>query len=122
MMRYTVKKCYLRPLYFAQKCPQNAGNAVSETQNSGNFQVVVPPEPPTEICCHFTARVYGPLPVRNCKASKWVPVQAWRTICYGHTTLEYRKFLVIFMDICKENLKDIWLFFARKFTQRKEIQ
>ena len=33
-MRYTVKKCDLRPLYFAQKYPQNAGNAISETQNS----------------------------------------------------------------------------------------
>ena len=32
MVWYTVRKCYLRPLYFAQKCPQNAGNAVSETQ------------------------------------------------------------------------------------------
>ena len=30
-----LKKLYgatLRPLYFAQTCPQNAGNAVSETQ------------------------------------------------------------------------------------------
>ena len=34
MVLYTVKKCYLSPLYFAQKCPQNVGNAVSETQNS----------------------------------------------------------------------------------------
>ena len=25
----TLKKCDLRPLYFAQKCPQNAGNGVS---------------------------------------------------------------------------------------------
>ena len=33
MVRYTVKKLYLRLLYFAQKCTQNAGNAVSETQN-----------------------------------------------------------------------------------------
>ena len=31
MIRYTVKKCNLRPLYFAQNCPQNAGNAVSKT-------------------------------------------------------------------------------------------
>ena len=34
MTRNSVKKWDFRPLYFAQKCPQNAGNAVSETQNS----------------------------------------------------------------------------------------
>ena len=34
MVWYTVKKCYLRPLYFAQKCSQDARNAVSETQIS----------------------------------------------------------------------------------------
>ena len=34
MVRYTVKKCDSRPLYFAQNYPQNAGNAISETQNS----------------------------------------------------------------------------------------
>ena len=60
MVRYTVIKCYLRPLYFAQKCPQNAGNAVSETQNSKNFQGVMPPDPATLMCCHFTVRVHGP--------------------------------------------------------------
>ena len=63
MVRYTVKKCYLRPLYFAQKSPQNAGNAVSETQNLKHFQGVMSPDPPyTEMCCHFTVRVHGPLP------------------------------------------------------------
>ena len=31
---------------------------------------------PTEMCCHFTVRVQGPLPVWNAKAPKWVPVQA----------------------------------------------
>ena len=61
MVRYTVKKCYLRPLYFAQKCPQYAGNAISETQNSKKFQGVIIPDPPTEMCCHFTVRVHGPL-------------------------------------------------------------
>ena len=59
MVRYTVKKCYLRPLYFAQKYPQNTGNAVSETQNS-NLQGVM--DPPTEMCRHFTVRAHGPLP------------------------------------------------------------
>ena len=34
MMRNSVKKWDFRPLYFAQKCPQNAGNAVSETQRN----------------------------------------------------------------------------------------
>ena len=46
MVRYTVKKCYLRPLYFAQKCPQYAGNGISETQNSKKFQGVIIPDPP----------------------------------------------------------------------------
>ena len=46
MVWYAVKKCYLRPLYFAQKCPQNAGNAVSETQNSKYFQGGHVPGPP----------------------------------------------------------------------------
>ena len=45
MVRYSVKKCYLKPLYFAQKCPQNARNTVSETQNSKNFQGVMPRNP-----------------------------------------------------------------------------
>ena len=34
-------------MYFAQMCPQNAGNAVSETQNSKNFRASTLPEPPT---------------------------------------------------------------------------
>ena len=29
-----VAKCDLRPLDFAQKCPQNAGNAISNVLNS----------------------------------------------------------------------------------------
>ena len=62
MVWYTVKKCYLRPLYLAQKYPQNAGNAVSETRNSKNFQGVMAPDPSTEMCCHFAVRVHGPLP------------------------------------------------------------
>ena len=76
-MRYTVKKCYLRPLYFAQNCPQNAGNAVSKTQNSKNFQGgVMPPDPLTEMCCHFTMRVDRPLPVFPCspRFSCFVPM------------------------------------------------
>ena len=31
-MRYSVKKWDFTPLYFAQKCLQNVGNAVSETK------------------------------------------------------------------------------------------
>ena len=60
MVWYTVKKCYIRPLYFAQKCSQNAGNAVSETQNSKHFQRIIPPDPLTEMYCHFTVRVHVP--------------------------------------------------------------
>ena len=40
MMIHCEKKCDLRPLYFAQKCPQNAGNAVLETQ------ILMPSGPP----------------------------------------------------------------------------
>ena len=34
---------------------------------------------PIEMCCHFTVRVYEPLPAWNGKAPKWVPVQAYNT-------------------------------------------
>ena len=34
-----------RPLYFAQKYPQNAGNGVSETQNSNFSEGAYPPNP-----------------------------------------------------------------------------
>ena len=53
MVRYT--------LYFAQKCPQNAGNVVLETQFLKTFPEGHAPDPPTEMCCHFTVRVHGPL-------------------------------------------------------------
>ena len=62
IVQYTVKKCYLRPLYFTQKCPQNARNAVSEPQNSKHLQGIMIPDPSTEMCCHFTVRVHGALP------------------------------------------------------------
>ena len=45
-MRYTVKTFDLRLLYFAQTCPQNAGNAVLETQNS---KMGMPPKPPRSV-------------------------------------------------------------------------
>ena len=45
MTRNCVKKWDFRPLYFAQKCPQNAGYAVSETQNSKEFRGEHPPGP-----------------------------------------------------------------------------
>ena len=34
-------------IHFVQKCPQNAGNAVSETQISKHFRGSMPPDPPT---------------------------------------------------------------------------
>ena len=37
------QKWDFKPMYFAQKCPQNAGNAVSETQISKDFQGDMPP-------------------------------------------------------------------------------
>ena len=38
LTRYAVKKLHFKPIYFAQKCPQNAGNAVPETQISKHFR------------------------------------------------------------------------------------
>ena len=38
MITYTIKKCDLRYLDFAQKCPQNAGNGISENQISNIFK------------------------------------------------------------------------------------
>ena len=37
-VRIWIAKCDLRPLDFAQKCPQNAGNAISENQISKIFR------------------------------------------------------------------------------------
>ena len=40
-----------RPLYFAPKVPENAGNAVLETQNS-NFPMRYIPPDPLQMCHH----------------------------------------------------------------------
>ena len=40
-----ISKWDLKPIYFVQKCPQNAGNAVSETQISKHFRGSMPPDP-----------------------------------------------------------------------------
>ena len=48
LTRYTVKctvKWNFKPIYFAQKCPQNAGNAISETQISKHFWGSMSPNP-----------------------------------------------------------------------------
>ena len=34
-------------------CPQNAGNAISETQNSKNFRGSMPPDPPLQFSHHY---------------------------------------------------------------------
>ena len=47
LMRYVIKICHLGPQYFPPKCPQNAGNAISETQILKNFQGSIPTDPPT---------------------------------------------------------------------------
>ena len=39
-------------MYFAQMCPQNAGNAVSETQNSKYFRRSMPPDT-LQLCRHY---------------------------------------------------------------------
>ena len=44
--RPKISKWDFKPIYFAQNCPQNAGNAISETQISKNFQGCMPPDPP----------------------------------------------------------------------------
>ena len=36
--RPKISKWDFKPIFFAQKCPQNAGNAVSEIQISKNFR------------------------------------------------------------------------------------
>ena len=42
-------KLVFKPMYFAQKCLQNAGNAVSETQISKTFRGGMLPDP-LELC------------------------------------------------------------------------
>ena len=51
----------MRPIYFAQKCPQNVGNAVSETPNSKHFQGTCP-RTTLEMCRHFSV-IDAPLPL-----------------------------------------------------------
>ena len=64
MVRYT--------LYFAQKCPQNAGNVVLETQFLKTFPEGHAPDPPTEMCCHFTVRVHGaPFTLRSISSDRF---------------------------------------------------
>ena len=45
----------LKMLYFAQKNPQNAENAVSETQNSPTGDI---PPNPIQTCRHFNNETY----------------------------------------------------------------
>ena len=47
-----ISKWDFKPIYFAQKCLQNPGNAVSETQMSNNFRGAMPPDP-LQLCRHF---------------------------------------------------------------------
>ena len=47
-----ISKWDFKPIYFAQKCPQNTGNAVSETQISKNFRGGTPPDP-LQLCRHY---------------------------------------------------------------------
>ena len=44
--RPKISKWDFKPIYFAQKYPQNAGNAVSEIQISKNFRGGMPLDPP----------------------------------------------------------------------------
>ena len=60
MVRYTVRKCYWRPLFFAQMWPQNVWNAALETQNSKHFQGVMPPDPPTNVSSLYCEGTWAP--------------------------------------------------------------
>ena len=44
-----ISKWDFKPIYFSQKYPQNAGNTVSETQISKQFRARMPQDPPTII-------------------------------------------------------------------------
>ena len=55
----TVTKCDLRPLDIAQKCPQNAGNAISENQISKIFRGGMHPDLPLEMCRQFGLTFLG---------------------------------------------------------------
>ena len=44
-------KCDLSPLDFAQKCPQNAGNTISENKFE-NVSGGGSPRIPLQMCCH----------------------------------------------------------------------
>ena len=57
MVRYIVKKYYLRPLYVPSECGKCRFRD-PKFMNPG----ARPSGPPTEMCCHFTVRVHGPLP------------------------------------------------------------
>ena len=47
------------------------------------------PDPPTEMCCHFTVRVHGPLPAKSGNAPKLVQVQACNVPLYTNTLFLY---------------------------------
>ena len=51
LMRYVIKICHLGPQYFPPKCPQNAGNAISETQVK-KFSGGECPRTPLKMCHH----------------------------------------------------------------------
>ena len=54
MVRYTVKKCDVRPLYFAQNYPQNAGNF-----RDPKFKIL----DPLQLCRHYSVlgqQYFGP--------------------------------------------------------------
>ena len=59
-VRIWIAKCDLRPLDFAQKSPQNAGNAISENQISKTFLGRrVWPRTPLDIYRHFGLTFLG---------------------------------------------------------------
>ena len=68
--RPKISKWVFKPIYFVQKCPQNAGNAVSETQISKHFRGACP-RTPLKLCRH-----YG-LPLTNILATPLHVMHGW---------------------------------------------
>ena len=79
MVWYTVKKMLFKTFIFCSKVPSECVKcSFRDPRKIKNIsRGSCPRTPPTEMCCHFTVSVHGSLRVRNGKASKWVPVQAW---------------------------------------------
>ena len=82
-------------------------------------QGVMPPDPPTEMCCHFTVRIHGPLLAWNGKALKWVPVQASR--CASQSIILYLIFISLYYQSSLINCQSSLLGCRLNWTQLIEL-